>query len=255
MYYKQHQAKEKYEGNIFETRDGKKFTVTKYVNRNEVYIKFLATGYETKTSASCIRKGDIKDRMSPTVLGVGVTGVCNIRENGKLIPEYVYWRSMLQRSYHEKSKDKRSSYKGCSVSAAFKYFPYFKEWCNNQVGFGNKGWCLDKDILVKGNKEYSPETCCFVPPEINTLVLNCKASRGKTPVGVHFNKSQQKYQANCQINGKLAFLGYYKTPEEAFLVYKEAKESYIKEVADKWKDKIDPRAYEALIKYEVEITD
>ena len=255
MYYKQQQAKLKYEASIFETKDGKKFTVTEYVNRDEIYIKFLTTGYETKTIASCIRKGDIKDRMSPTVLGVGITGVHDIREDGKLILEYVYWRSMLQRSYHEKSKNKRMSYKDCSVSDDFKYFPYFKEWCSKQVGFGNKGWCLDKDILFKGNKEYSPETCCFVPPEINTLILNRKALRGDTPIGVHFNKTQNKYQANCQVNGKLSFLGYYKTVEEAFNAYKKAKETYIKEVANKWKDKIDPRVYDALMTWVIEITD
>ena len=255
MYYKQQQAKLKYEASIFETKDGKQFIVTEYVNKDEVYVKFLATGFETKVVASCVRKGEIKDPMSPTVLGVGVTGLCNIRENGKLITEYVYWRSMLQRSYHEKSKDKRLSYKDCSVSDNFRYFPYFKEWCSKQVGFGNKGWCLDKDILFKGNKVYSPETCCFVPPEINTLLLNCKASRGKTPVGVHFNKTLKKYQSSCQVDGKLAFLGYYRTPEEAFLAYKEAKESYIKEVANKWKGQIDSRVYDALIKYQVEIID
>ena len=48
---------------------------------------------------------------------------------------------------------------------------------------------------------------------------------------------------------------HFKTPEEAFYVYKEAKETYIKEVANRWKDQIDPRVYEALMKYEVEITD
>ena len=32
-------------------------------------------------------------------------------------------------------------------------------------------------------------------------------------------------------------------------------ETYIKEVANKWKDQIDPRVYNALMKYEVEITD
>lgn len=255
MYYKQQQAKLKYEGSIFETKDGKQFIITEYVNRDEVYVKFLATGFETKTIASCVRKGEIKDPMSPTVLGVGVTGLCNIRENGNLIPEYVYWRSMLQRSYHEKSKDKRLSYKDCSVSDNFRYFPYFKEWCTKQVGFGNKGWCLDKDILVKGNKVYSPETCCFVPPEVNTLILNRKALRGETPIGVHFNKEHNKYQANCQLNGKLAFLGYYKTAEEAFFAYKASKEQYIKVVADRWKGQIDPRVYEALMNWVIEITD
>lgn len=162
---------------------------------------------------------------------------------------------MLQRSYHEKSKDKRSSYKDCSVSDNFRYFPYFKEWCSKQVGFGNKGWCLDKDILFKGNKEYSPETYCFVPPEINTSILNRKALRGDTPIGVYFNKTQNKYRADCQVNGKSSFLGYYKTVEEAFNVYKKAKEAYIKEIANKWKDKIDPRVYDALMTWVIEITD
>ena len=50
-------------------------------------------------------------------------------------------------------------------------------------------------------------------------------------------------------------LGVYNTPGEAFLAYKQAKEAYIKEVANKWKDQIDPRAYNALINYQVEITD
>lgn len=255
MHYKQQQAKLKYEGNIFETKDGKQFIITEYVNKDEVYVKFLATGFETKTIASCVRKREIKDPMSPTVLGVGITGLCNIRENGNLIPEYVYWRSMLQRICYGKYKDDRLSYKGCSVSDNFRYFPNFKEWCTKQVGFGNKGWHLDKDILIKGNKEYSPETCCFVPPEVNTLILNRKASRGDNPIGVHFNKTQNKYQANCQVNGKLAFLGYYKTSEEAFNAYKKAKEAYIKEVAEEWRDSIDPRVYEALTNWTIEITD
>ena len=79
--------------------------------------------------------------------------------------------------------------------------------------------------------------------------------RGDNPIGVHFNKAQNKYQANCQVDGKLAFLGYYKTAEEAFNAYKKAKEAYIKEVAKEWRNNIDPRVYEALINWVVEITD
>ena len=50
-------------------------------------------------------------------------------------------------------------------------------------------------------------------------------------------------------------LGSFKTELEAFNAYKQAKETFIKELADKWKDKIDPRAYEALMNYEVSIDD
>ena len=48
-------------------------------------------------------------------------------------------------------------------------------------------------------------------------------------------------------------LGRFDTPEEAFQAYKQVKESYIKEVAEKWKGDIDPRVYEALMNWTVEI--
>lgn len=47
----------------------------------------------------------------------------------------------------------------------------------------------------------------------------------------------------------------FKTPELAFQAYKQAKEAFIKQQAEKWKDRIDIRAYEALLRYEVLITD
>ena len=162
---------------------------------------------------------------------------------------------MLQRCYSSKLYIKRPTYKDCSVSENFKYFPYFKEWCNKQVGFDNEGWALDKDILLKGNKIYSEDTCCFVPNEINTLIINNKASRGGTPVGVHCSKETGKYLAKLTKCGVYAYLGTFNTPEEAFYVYKREKDKYIKEVADKWKDNIDIRVYEALMNYEVSIYD
>ena len=55
--------------------------------------------------------------------------------------------------------------------------------------------------------------------------------------------------------GKPKHLGYFKTEIEAFNAYKQAKESFVKEQANKWKDQIDERAYNALMNYTVEITD
>ena len=55
--------------------------------------------------------------------------------------------------------------------------------------------------------------------------------------------------------GKREWLGSFKTEVEAFNAYKTAKESFIKEQAEKWKGKIDDRAYNALIDYEVSIDD
>ena len=260
MYYRHAQSKLKYEGNVFETKFGNSFIVTKYVNRGEIHIKFLDTGYETTTDRANIARGSIRDRLTPSAFGVGIIGAEASRVNGILEREAILWRSMLQRCYSEKSQARRQTYKDCTVSDNFKYYPYFKDWCNNQIGFSSfdtngNPFELDKDILVKGNKVYSEDTCSFIPPEINKLLIKCNASRGDTPIGVHYSKTKKNFQVGCHINGKLIHLSYYTCPKLAFLAYKEAKETNIKDVANKWKDKIDPRVYEALINWKVEIDD
>ena len=120
-----------------------------------------------------------------------------------------------------------------------------------------KGWHLDKDVLIKGNKTYSPDTCCFVPIEINLLLNKNKTIRGDYPIGVSFDKSYNKFIAKLKKSKveKQKFLGRFNILEEAFQAYKTAKEGHIKEVADKWKDQIDSRVYEAMYNYQVEITD
>ena len=122
----------------------------------------------------------------------------------------------------------------------WRYLSKFKEWYLHQTGHDQIGWCLDKDILVKGNKEYSPETCCFVPSDINSLFIRKQNHRGKYPVGVYYNRKDKKFVA------QLAATEFYKrfdTPEEAFQAYKTAKEEYIKEVADEWKPFIKTNEY------------
>lgn len=244
-----------YENSVFKTKNCGNFVVTKYYNSKEIYIKFIETGYETVVELCQIKRGTVKDRLQPSVFGVGITGEYPVKENGILTKEYYVWHNMLQRCYSSKLYIKRPTYKDCIVSENFKYFPYFKEWCNKQLGFANEGWSLDKDILLKGNKIYSEDTCCFVPNEINTLIINSKALRGGTPVGVHCSKETGKYLAKLKKCSVRTHLGTFNTPEEAFYVYKREKEKYIKEVADKWKDHIDIRVYEALMNYEVSIYD
>jgi len=110
---------------------------------------------------------------------------------------------------------------------------------------------LDKDILVKGNKTYSSDTCIFVPKDINSLFTKHDSKRGKYPIGVSYNKRDSKYHATFKKNT----IGYYNNPEEAFNMYKITKEKYIKQVADRYKNKIPQRLYDIMYKYIVEITD
>ena len=129
----------------------------------------------------------------------------------------------------------------------------FKRWYES---FNYQDYHLDKDILVKNNKVYSPDTCCLVPPEINMLFTKRQNDRGKQPIGVCYIKRSGKYSATIH-KLRNVHLGFFDTPEEAFQAYKSAKETYVKELATKYfqEGKITQRVYQALMEYQVEITD
>ena len=242
-------------GDIFDTNNCGKLVVLEYKGHLDVIVKFIDTGYETTARANNLRKGNVKDRSLPSVYGVGIIGNGIAKVCGVETKDYQLWNSMLRRCYDEKIHAYRPTYEKCSVSDNFKYLPYFEEWCHQQIGFDQVGWQLDKDILIKGNKIYSEDTCCFVPAEINSLFIKCDRSRGEYPIGVSYPKRVRKYVAKMRKFKEDIHLGCFSKPDEAFNAYKEAKEAYIKEVANKWKDQIDLRVYEALMNWTIEITD
>lgn len=178
----------------------------------------------------------------------------------KILKEYDLWRSLMARC-GQKIWDKHPTYKGTHFSDNFSSYSFFYEWCQTQDGFGNKDekgryWQLDKDLLIKGNKLYGEDTCVFLPTELNKLLTKRDNQRGDFPVGVTWHKAKEKFIASYS-NGKGSprHIGNFDCVEQAFQAYKEHKEAYIKSLAEKYKDKLDPRAYEALINYTVEITD
>ena len=119
---------------------------------------------------------------------------------------------------------------------------------------------LDKDILIKGNKIYSPETCIFVPQTINSLFVKRDNKRGESVIGTSPRKNG-KYVVHCNLinpetgESKCEYLGVYDTQEKAFQVYKYYKEKNIKEVADYYFGRIPDKLYNAMYNYEVEIND
>ena len=243
-------------GSLVKTNNFGYLLITRYVSSREVYSKFIDTGYEVKTTMQQLLKGNINDRLKPTVFGVGVIGEClTVDSCGNRLKEYQVWKGMLERCYSDKFQAKKPTYKGCIVSENFVYYPYFKKWCNKQIGFDQVGWHLDKDILSKGNKVYSEDTCCFVPQEINSLLVRSNATRGKYPLGVSYLTRLGMFEASVSLGGRNKRIGRFYNAQEAFYAYKEVKESYIKEVANKWKDRIDPRVYNALMSWNIEITD
>ena len=244
-------------GKICKSKSSGDFKIVKYNDSKDVEIQFLKTGYETSVQLTNIRNGGVKDPYLPSVFGVGVLGTkYPSKVNGVITKEYELWKSMLKRCYSDVYKSKYPTYEGCEVSNKFKSYEYFYEWCNKQIGFGVSGFELDKDLLIKGNKVYSESTCVFVPTEINLLLTKRTASRGEYLIGVYWNKRANAFVSRVRKNkGKHEHLGCFKTEIEAFNTYKVAKESFVKEQANEWKDQIDIRAYNALMNYKVSTDD
>ena len=192
-------------------------------------------------------------RYKPTVCGVGYWGCEDVDTDSTA---YNKWHGMLHRCYDTKVHEKYPEYIGCIVSEEWKNFSNFRYWYEKN-NYGGSNLNLDKDILYKGNKIYSPDTCCLVPGFINTLFTNRKANRGELPLGVYKEEKNGKtcYRAGMEVNGQSIKLGTFKTPEEAFQKYKEYKEQYIKDTAKRYKDKIPYSVYEAMMNWKVEITD
>lgn len=190
------------------------------------------------------------------ICGVGINDSNEIvKYNNQISKSYSIWRGMLQRCY-ESNKDKNESYQDCSVCEEWKRYSVFKKWFDNPLNGYKDGYQLDKDILCVGNRVYSPDTCCFVPQDINKLFKKKKKNANNKQTGI-WRTYNGKYSANLSHNGKHRHIGTFNTIEEAFAAYKREKEAYIKEVAQKYYDegKITKRVYDALMKYEVEITD
>ena len=242
---------------VYKSKSSGDFKILKYKDKANVEIQFLKTGFETVARLDHIKSGNVKDPYSPSVYAIGVLGTkYQATVNGRITKEYSRWHSMLERCYSDTFKKKYPTYESCEVSENFKSYEYFYEWCQKQIGFNNQDWHLDKDLLVKGNKLYSETTCVFLPQEINKILTKRTVSRGEYLIGVYWSKRSKAFVAQVKKNkGKQEYLGYFNTELEAFNAYKQAKEAFVKEQAEKWKDKIDSRAYEALMKYTVEITD
>lgn len=143
-------------------------------------------------------------------------------------PFYQRWRAMLTRCYSSKYHKRFPTYTGCSVCREWLTFSNFKKWMEEQKWEGNE---LDKDILIEGNKVYSPATCVFVSPKLNSLLNDCGAARGRYPKGVSYNKEKNKYISQCNIDGKRKHLGCFDSVEEALVAYQEAKSDYVRKMA------------------------
>lgn len=241
-------------GQILENFYGCKYEVIEVMG-DSCKIKFLDSFGHEKVVLSSDAKRGIRNPYRKSVAGVGYIGEgpYNSVSSSQL---FMVWSNMLTRCYDEESLKKNITYVGCSVDDRWHCFQDFAGWCEAQPQFvRNKDWHLDKDILERGNKVYSPDKCSFVPRDINNLFTLRGNERGDYPLGVHRESKSGRYIAQINRDGRRVCLGRFPTPEAAFVIYKEAKESVVKEIAEKYKAELKFEIYTSLINWKVEVTD
>ena len=243
--------------------------IIEYNETRNIKVMFLDEyQYVIKTTWSDFEKGGIKNPYARAIYGVAIRGAkYKAKENGKMKKEYDAWTGMLRRCYDPKWKEKEPSYIGVTCCKEWLLYENFYEWLHAQENFekwlNGERWTVDKDILFKGNKIYSPETCCLVSHDVNTLFCKRDRDRGVYPLGVGYNNTTKKYIAKMSVKGDDGerhdkHIGSYKTAEEAFyLGYKPVKEAYVRKIAEEEykKSNITEECYQAMINYKFEITD
>lgn len=204
------------------------------------------------------KSGALSCPYEPRNHGVGYIGEGPYRSSQNHIHTRVYdiWNHMLQRCYSKSNVEKYPTYVDCWVCEEWLNFQNFAKWYeSNYYEIPGERMEIDKDILYKGNKVYSPETCVIVPHNINTLFIKSDNCRGTLPIGVNYDVRYDTYNAHCNDHGELIWLGSFKTVDDAFITYKIYKEQLIKNMAEEYKYYIPEILYNAMINYKVEIDD
>lgn len=162
------------------------------------------------------------------VYGVGTNDVVGVETKG--CPYYSKWTNLLSRVYGARGGNRYESYRGTSVCEEWLTYSNFKRWMQGQDWVGKH---LDKDLMLRGNKVYSSESCIFLPSKVNTFMCGSAASRGDYPIGVSYHRKDKKYYARCRSveTGENITLGRFDSAEMASTAYQRYKYSQAKLLA------------------------
>lgn len=198
-------------GVIHKTNNYGDLIIIEYHSAIAVDVRFTETGYETSSSSRHIRGGNVKDKMRPSVFGVGYLGgdYYKVSNGGSSnhTNEYRCWLRVLERCYSDTLHAKHPTYIDCEICEEWQNFQVFAEWHEENKPKDGKYYELDKDIKIDGNRIYSPETCMFVSKLDNVLKM-CETRIKSLPVNYLMSprgkvfevKNQKKFALENRLN-------------------------------------------------------
>lgn len=235
------------EGKVFKMLDGGHFQIVDANDDQDVWVVSHQTGLIFKVGLKVLECGEFVEK--PTSLS-------KLNYKDKEISRiHNIWTGIINRSMNPAVKQKHPSYEDVKLHKDWYVFEDFYSWYISQKGFNikdNKGryYSVDKDLLISGNKVYSPETCCLLPNEINCLIKGNFRKGSSLPKGVFANKRGNFY-STINLFGKRVYLGAYVTAEEAFVAYKKARESHLRVLSHLYVGLVDDKVIKALRDYKI----
>lgn len=228
-------------GEKYTTNEGYKIEIIEYFNNVTCTILFEDGTILYNKQYVDIIKGSIKNPFHKSVTNVGYFGEGKYKSTSHST-FWKIWSNMLKKCYNIRVQENQPTYKNVTVCEEWHNFQNFAEWSEKNYVCG---FVLDKDIICKECKIYSPETCCFVPQEINSLFVN--GSNKKYPTGVF--KRGNKFVAQISIKNTIKNLGSFSIMEKAIETFKTAKQQHIRKTANEWKNKLDINVFNHIIKH------
>ena len=123
----------KYLNKTYTNKQGLNYKIVHYNTYYDIIVMF-DSGYIKSATMKEVKRNAIKDKLSPSVYGVGIVGIrYNTKVDGKHAIEYGTWKNMLRRCYSEKCRQKFQSYNDCTVSENFKNTVIFTNGLTNKL--------------------------------------------------------------------------------------------------------------------------
>lgn len=221
-------------GAIHKTNEGYEVIIIEKL-KNKRKIKFLDKyGYETIKDLSQILEGSVKNNYHKSVFGVGYVGSYDGDLPVNKLKSRVIWKSMLERCYSKEYQERFPYYIGVTVCEEWLDFGVFNKWFDENYVEGCK---LDKDLLQENieNKVYSPSTCIFIPPFINSFIFNKYKTNTSGYIGVSWNKPSKQWMVTIRDLDKCVNvnLGRYNNIEDAKNAYIEARKINVEKIKDR----------------------
>ena len=224
---------------------GTNMKIIEVVSWQKVIIQFQDKyKYEKEIFFHNFNRGTVKNPYDPIIQGRGYLGVGGYKsrdERNKITNQYNAWSNML-RCYSEKHRYLFEAYPACEICDEWCDFQVFAKWFDENFYNIDGRLHVDKDVLVRNNKIYSPETCLLLPQRINMIFMEKTKSTDKDlPNAIWRGVKEFK----VAYNGKS--LGVFKTLDDAIAAHDTAKRQHIKQVAEEYKNKISEKVYKALL--------